>query len=257
MFSLYSHAEVVLKAFRFGNILVLVLFIVLTAFAATQISKIKIDSSTEVFIPDRHEIKKINKDIENEFGSLDSIMLGIQTEYGSVTDKPVLDLISEITSRIEKDKRASQVMSLTNMDYIRGLDNGIQVVPLYDSSDSEATKKLNDRLLDWKDVYFGTFLSENRKLAAIIVQPVKNSDEAAVKGLYRNIKSIASEYEDGNLSFHVAGFAVVKDELNRSLVKDVYWLIPAAAGLILLMLFISFRRWEAVVFPIICLLNLF
>ncbi|MBN1648349.1 MAG: MMPL family transporter [Spirochaetales bacterium] len=243
-----------MKAFRFTNVLIFAIFTVLTVLAALQIPKIRIDSSTEVFIPDRHEIKQINEAMEEEFGSLDSLLLGVQTEFGEVTDPEILAIIDSITAKLKKEPLAGTVLSLTNMDYIRGTDEGIEVVPLYDSASMDIENDMKARLLDWQEAYFGTFISDDRKLAAIIIQPVENADEIEVRQLYRQISEMVADYTTDTLSFHMAGMIIIKDELNRSIIADIYWLIPLAAFLILLILFFSFKRWEAVVFPIICLL---
>ncbi len=232
------------------DIFILLIFIGITILAVFQIPKIHVDSSTDIFIPQDHEITKIDKEIEKEFGTMDSIIMGIQVNFGTVLEPEVLTVIDEITKSLEESDDIKKVMSITNMDYIIGTDEGMEVISVLDDLTYSSIEELKKRLIDWKDVYEGTFISSDSRLCAIIIQPVAGSSEEISNKIYNQIKELSAEYKSANLTFPVAGIPVITAEISRSIMSDLYWLIPVAAGLILGILLISFRKWEGVVFPI-------
>jgi len=153
--------------------LILLFLLLVTAAAIIQIPKIKVDGSSDIFIPEDHIVTTINNRIEEEFGSTDSIILGIQVNFGSVLEPEVLNLINTLTIELEALSEVDSVMSLTNTDYIKSSADGMEVVPLLEELSSEGINLLKERLTDWQDVYIGNFISEDNKLAVIILQPEK------------------------------------------------------------------------------------
>lgn len=236
------------------DLIILCLFVALTALAALQIRNIRVDSSVEVFIPKNHEISRINSSIEGEFGSLDSIMVGVQVNFGSVLDPEILELIDRMTVILEEDPGVEKVISLTNIDYIVSAEDGMKVVPLLEDMSAGSIETLKERLVDWKDAYIGTIISSNYKLAVLLVQPVAGLSDDEVRGIYEGILDLTGAYRNANVTFPVAGLPVVKREINRSVMSDIRFLIPIVAALILGVLFISFRRIEGVLFPLLSLL---
>jgi predicted RND superfamily exporter protein len=223
----------------------------ITILAAFQIPKIHVDSSTEIFIPQDHEISKIDREIEEEFGAMDSIIMGVKVNFGTVLEPEVLSIIDLITKALENSDNIKSVMSITNMDYLNGTTEGMEVIPILEDMSPGSIKEFKKRLVDWNDVYEGTFISADSNLCAIIVQPISGYNELTNKAVYEQIKELAAEYESSNLSFPIAGLPVVTEEISRSIMSDLYWLIPAAAGLILGILFLSFRKLEGVLFPLL------
>jgi uncharacterized protein len=234
--------------------LILSAFIALSTFAIFQFGKIRVDGSTDAFIPKNHEISQINERIENEFGSMDSIILGIGINFGTVLEPDVLRLISDLTAVIESDPDVERAISLTNADYIESTPQGMSVVPLLEDFSAASVSLLKRRLVDWKDAYLGTIVSKNYKLGVIIVQPVAGSTNDALMRIYGRIRALTPKYESANISFQVAGLPVVKGEINESVTTDIAFLIPIAAVLILGVMFISFRRLEGVLYPLVSLL---
>ena len=222
-----------------------------TIIAAFQIPKIHVDSSTDIFIPQNHEITLIDKEIEKEFGGMDSIILGVQVNFGTVLEPEVLTVIDEITRSLEDSDKIKTVMSITNMDYIIGTEEGMEVIPILDDISPGSIKEFKKRLVDWKDVYEGTFISKDLGLSAIIIQPVSEASDEVNKEIYEHILKLTEEYKSANLFFPVAGLPLIKEEISRSIMSDLTWLIPVAALLILGILYLSFKRLEGVLFPLI------
>lgn len=235
------------------DILILVIFSLLTILAAFQIPKIHVDSSTDIFIPQDHEITKIENEIEKEFGTMDSIIMGVRVQFGTVLEPEVLAVISKITEELESSDNIKKVMSITNMDYIIGTDEGFEVIPILDDLSDDSIREFKKRLIDWSDIYESTFLSKDTRLCAIIIQPVSGATDLTNKAIYEQILDLKEEYKGVNITFPIAGLPLIKEEISKSIMSDLVWLIPVAALLILGILFLSFRKLEGVLFPLISL----
>jgi len=233
--------------------LILLFLLLVTAAAIIQIPKIKVDGSSDIFIPEDHIVTTINNRIEEEFGSMDSIILGIQVNFGSVLEPEVLNLINTLTIELEALSEVDSVMSLTNTDYIKSSADGMEVVPLLEELSSEGINLLKERLTDWQDVYIGNFISEDNKLAVIILQPEKGGGDHENQIIYEHIKNLTYQYHSANITFPVAGMPIIKEEISNSILSDLSYLIPVVVFLILVILFISFRRWEGVLYPLLSL----
>jgi uncharacterized protein len=218
-----------------------------------EIPGIYVDSSTDIFIPKNHEITVIDKAIEKEFGPMDSIIMGVKVNFGTVLEPEVLAVISEITKELEASSKIKTVMSITNMDYITGTSEGMEVIPILEDLNDNSIGEFKKRLVDWTDIYEGTFISSDSRLCAIIIQPISAADDADNKDIYNQIQGLTEKYKSLNISFPVAGLPLIKEEISRSIMSDLAWLIPVAAFLILGILFLSFKKLEGVLFPLLSL----
>ena len=233
--------------------IVLCVLVLISAAAIIQIPKITVDGSSDIFIPENHQVTMINNHIEEAFGSMDSIILGVQVNLGSILEPEILTLISHLTSELEKLEEVDQVISLTNADYIKSSAEGMEVVPLMEETSSEGIAVLKERLIDWADMYIGNFISEDNSLGVIIIQVQSGGGDKANQIIYQHIKSLVKEYQSANISFPVAGLPVLKEEISQSILSDMLYLIPLVLILIVAILFLSFRRWEGLCYPLFSL----
>ncbi len=235
------------------DIAVLSIIIIVTVLASIQIPKIRINSSTDVFIPKEHEISKINDRITEEFGAVDSILLGVHVNFGTVLEPEVLTLIDTLTERLESNSYVKRVISLTNADFIESYPEGMEVVPLIGDFSRESLRLLNKRIVESEDLYLGTLISRDTKMGVIVIQPEPGLSELENRALYDGIRMITDGYKNSNISFPIVGYPVVNREIELSVSADITYLIPLVAVLILIILFFSFRRIEGVVLPLLAL----
>ncbi len=182
------------------------------------------------------------------------MIMGIEVRFGSVFDPEVIDLVDRITRELEAHPGVERVVSLTNLDYIRGSEFGLEVVPVLEDTSPQGLEDFRKRIADWKDVYVGTCISRDETFTVIIVQPDEGSNDERSEEIYRVMEQLVQANVSPDLNFVLAGLPIIKSEINRSVLSDIFWLIPIAALIILAILWGAFRRWEGVVFPLLCLL---
>ena len=233
---------------------ILLLTILLTVGSLSLIGNLHIDSSTEAFMPADAQVVQLNKTIETEFGTLDAIIVGVMVKYGTILEPTALQTISMLTDRLADIEGVQRVTSLAQVDHISSGSEGLEVVPLLQGTDASEIAALTARLNAWSDVYVGTFISADKRLATVVVQPqIGLSPEANVRVL-ADIRSIIASVDQKDLTIALVGLPVVKSEINRSLAADMVVLIPIVAFIILLVLLLAFRNIAGVLIPLVSLI---
>lgn len=236
------------------DILILLLSVLLAAASLTTIRFLHVDSSTDAFIPKQDPVIKINEELEEEFGSLDAIIVGITSNESTILNSSSMHLIENLTTEIENLHQVAKVVSLTNSDHMsRGVD-GFEVVSLYEGYDEHSLALLSERIDEWSEVYEGQLISSNHKMAAIIVQPESGSTQVQLDALLDDIKDVLAQFDSSETTFSLIGLPSVKQQINRSLLQDVAILAPIAGLLILFVLLFSFRRLAGIILPLAGLL---
>ena len=226
-----------------------IIALVIAIISISMISKLTIDSSTEAFIPSQSEVVKVNEKIEEEFGSLDAIVLGVSNNKDSIINTESLLLIDSLTKEIETFEGVHSVISITNLDHIEGDDFGMKVVPLY----SGDLNRMNDKLSSWKEIYENSLISEDYTMASIVVTMEKDLAVNTQNKLLNSIKSLTTKSTSNGETFIIIGLPVVKQQINESLVSDLIILAPIVGFLIIIVLLLSFRKLSGVILPLITL----
>lgn len=236
------------------DIIVLLCILAAAALSITSIGTIHIDSSTDAFMPQQSSVVKINDEIERRFGSTDAIVIGVSVNEGSNVLQPqYIEIIKALTDDFAAADSVGRVVSITNADHIIPGPDGMEVVPLFDNREEEPIENLIEKLEQWPQVYDGNLISSDRSMAAVIVQPVAGSHADDIEALLNHIRSTLKAYEDKPVRISIVGLPVVKNEINRSLVSDLSVLVPIVAFIIITVLFLSFRRLNGVIFPLVSL----
>lgn len=235
------------------DVLIIFFIFIITIVSLLQIKNIKIDSSAEVFVPKKNPIKIINEEISDEFGISETMIFGIETTYDSILEPENLEMIREITKKLEKLPGIKKVISLANIDYIESSPEGMVVTPLLDEEEIDYSE-FRQRLFNWHEMYYDTVVSEDHTLSAFVIQTDKSSTEEQRSYIYEYMQETAKEYENNNITFSYAGQPVLKKEISRSIFQDLKILIPLVALVIVFVLIVSFKKFEGVVFPLISLI---
>ncbi len=245
----------ILKSGKTRDILIIVAVSAVTLLALIPMRNLTVDGSIKAFMPQGEKVNIINDFIEDEFGSIDPILVSMEVKDETIISEEYLLVLKEITSRLEALPLVLEVISAVNIDYIESSKAGISIVPLMsDSENSMDVRKIKERILSWKDIYIGTIISADSKLAQIIIRYEENilPDEKNI--LFNQIKSLVYEYENSRWDLSIAGRAVMEEEIRNYVIKDLLIILPLVAILVLMVLFVSFRRWEGVILPFIPLI---
>ncbi|MGH0054416.1 MAG: hypothetical protein ACQ5SW_13580, partial [Sphaerochaetaceae bacterium] len=79
---------------------IIMLALLVSGICLSSVGRLHIDSSTDAFIPKDHQVVETNEQIEERFGSLDSVVVSLYAPH-SILTKPYLELLASLTKQIE------------------------------------------------------------------------------------------------------------------------------------------------------------
>ncbi|MDD3903360.1 MAG: MMPL family transporter [Sphaerochaeta sp.] len=224
--------------------------LLVTILSLLQIGKLRIDSSTDAFIPERSKVVQTNHEIEAAFGSLDMIVLSLSTDEPSILTTSNLSILETLTNSIAAMDGVAFVSSLTNTEHLGSSAEGLLVEKLYEGTGEDALLHLETRLEEWPEIYIGNLISEDDTMASIIIEASLDAD---LEQLLFEIQTLVASYTSNHIQFSLIGLPVVTQAIEDSLLQDLAILIPIVGFLIILLLYLSFGRFIPVVLALTCL----
>ncbi|QEN05966.1 RND family transporter [Thiospirochaeta perfilievii] len=234
--------------------IVISVILLITAFLGYQIKDLVIDNDVNNFFPKDNPVYVRTKAIDDIYGSQVVMDIAITSKQKTILTKETIEVIKNITRDIENLKYVDDVTSLTNSDFPEGSDLGMTVESLVTDDFTGSTKELltlKHKLLDWPDMYRRVLYSDDFKSTQIITSIDHKIESDSLGILYNQILDICEKYKDDNLEFAVAGNPVVNEVAKTYMYTDLAILIPFVVLVILFSLFISFKKIEGTILPLI------
>jgi len=254
------------KFFRHPWIIVLAIGTI-TIFFAFQLPRAELENNNIRFVPENDEARQINRYIDETFGSSFFILLGLERKYGDVFDAAFLNRIREFNRKMEDLDIAGNVNSIVSSDYIyaegssplSGDEGSIVVRKLVDddfSGTMEEIASLKERLLSW-DIYRRALVSDDFSSTQILIPLNITTEQASspeIMDSFMEIRRVAKETFKGYAEVYVSGLPMIMVGINEAMRADLKTMIPLVTLVVLLILFFSFRRFTAVILPLITVL---
>ncbi|MDR3167681.1 MAG: MMPL family transporter [Treponema sp.] len=246
------------KFFKYPLLIVGIIGII-TVFFALQIPRAQLDNNNLRFVPEQDEARRVSAYIDDTFGSSLFVLVGLERKYGTVFDGEFLDRVRRYTERIETMEIVGAVNSMVTSDYITGSGDTILVEPLIPADftgTGEEITELKRRLLSW-DMYRRSLVSDDFSSTQILI-PLEIAGEDAGQpeaiDSFVHIRDIAREMFEGLAEVYVTGLPVISAAINEAVNADLLLLVPLVIVVVLAVLFFSFRRFTAVVLPLLTVL---
>ena len=225
---------------------VITVVILLTVFFYFGLAKITIVTDPKTMLPEGDPVVAAFDEVDETFGGAEFAM--VMLNMGEVFTTNSLHEIDRLTLSLERVKGVSSVWSITNMEEIRGVEGGIEVVELIEeipTSEAELQKLKNRVLSD--DDYAGQIVSRNGKIALVLIQLLPNVDR---DNLIHDIKEIVQKLGLDEKAY-LTGEPVMGPEIDKMVRVDMSRLLPIAILVMIAILFFSFRNIRGVVLPIL------
>ncbi|MFP4067395.1 MAG: efflux RND transporter permease subunit [Spirochaetaceae bacterium] len=233
--------------------LIVAAILAITAFFAVQIPELEINNNIKIFIPEDNPTRVAYERLKDDFGSQEQVDIAVTTHTETALRPEILQVIADITHRLEELDTVEDVQSATNADFIESTGEGMRAAELLE--DDEATEEsvglLRRRILSWPEPYDGAVVSTDLESLQIVVDLVEDAETDEREAFYADARAILSEYEDTGLRFYMAGDPVITVLLKNYMLGDLLYLIPMVTIVVLLALYLSFRKLSGVILPII------
>lgn len=244
-----------MKTFFKFPVLIIIIISVITILFVIPIPTLQIDNDTTRFLPESNPDRQEYLKIENQYGGNMMMAVSIKFKDGYVYSNENLLFIQKLTEEFESMSTLDKVTSIINVDYIIGTESGIETTKLIEKipENEYEENSIKERLLSW-DLYKGNLFSEDFKSTLIALKlklgvKNKNAEES-----YKKVKSILEKYKSDKYELYIAGLPAVLVIIADSMRKDLVKLIPFVVIILILTLFLSFRRLGGIVLPTITVL---
>ena len=238
--------------------LIVFICIAITAALAVPLATVSIENTVRRYMPPKSDSYTRLIGTEDQFGSMISIGISLETDGESILSPEYIDVIRQITDQIDSLEGIKSINSITKIDYVYSLDGGLAAGQLVDD-DYAGTKAdiqaIKQKIIDWQDMYNRVIVNNNFQSAQIAatVDPEFGSTEQIA--LLHKIEDIAYKAIDGhNLEVRFYGDPVLSDNASDYMIHDLMTLIPLVALVVLLSLYFSFHTFSGTMLPLISVL---
>ena len=212
-------------------------------------SRVRIDPSLEALLPRHSDALDLYQRTRARFGSDDVLLIAWLAD--DLFSPQRLAALKRLTQRLERMPGVEHVDSLASALNIRIKDDAtdinkfLRVLP----ADQAAADALRVEALA-NPLFVGRLVSKDGRGALLAVQYDQALDPDALAALLAGIGR-ASQEEAGTVQQFLTGPLVVRMEISRLLLRDLYRVMPLAIALTLLMAAVSFRSVRGVLLPLV------
>ena len=233
---------------------------IITIPLAMNIRYLTRDAGVSALVPEGHPESVYSERVEEIFGAADQIVIGVNSKNGIFT-RDVILLIHELTLFLEDLDEIDEedVVSLTNIDDMRGENESLLVEPLFeeDSFDNltpEIIESAKEKISS-NPLYRGKLISTDEKSAVVLagVSSEVSFKEERVSALKEKVLNKLSElqvkYPDVTLDF--SGTAMLKAFISEYMQSDLRRLFPLAILVVALLILFILRSFFGMLMPVL------
>jgi len=210
--------------------------IIASLLLATGIPKVTINDNLKDMLPEHMESRKVLDELTDTFGGSDFVMVIIGNDTGTIFNAPTLEKIKRISENMEAVPGIEEVRDITNLKKIEGREWGLEVFPFMEdvpTTQDEILKLEEDVFSD--DTYVGSFVSEDRKYAAVLGFLEVDADEQMV---YQDVLTIINT-EQGPEDIYITGIPAMRSIVARNIKGDMKKLLPFVIVVLALILYLA------------------
>ncbi len=233
-------ADLIIK-FRW---LIIVGFIGITMFFASQIPKAKLNPDMMTYMPEDMPSRINKQKIEDLFGGTEMLMVLIKTD--DVLKPETLKRVKKLSKQVKRVKGVNKVLSLFGLKYIRSEDGAMVVDPAVKRlpKTKEQRERLRDEIRD-NDIVYGNVVSEDFTVTAVIAMVEPGASDEYLLGEVQKI--IAKN--PGEEEVVIGGTPYSRFSTGMSTKKDLERLLPVALLIMLIFLYFCFKQLRGVLLP--------
>jgi len=217
--------------------------------------RLEIDPSTEHLLPVGDPATDAYRRAVRDFGDDQVYVVAMEVEDGDVFRARHLEALRRVgrgVSRLDGVREVKSLVDVTSFRYEPARD-WIEVRPFIEDvpTDPEALARLRERALR-DPLYRRNLVSADGSAAALDVTFRRMSDrELIASGLDDAIRALVEEEAREGRRFHISGRPHIKSRMYATMVRDLSVLVPAALGVVAVVLFAIAGSLRAALLPLV------
>ncbi len=243
------------------------LILLITPFWGYNLKNIGFNNDAIGMMPDDHPVRVAERNIKEDFGVAEMIMIGIETDNIFKTD--LLKKIKTVSKQIKKIKIESDpfvdpetgemrtknkrgvanVISLSTMNDIKGTEFGMEVSKLMKKvpQNNEEMTALKEKVFSW-DFYVNNLISKDSTATLIGIEYKRTLSVDEVLRLSESVRDTITQAEFGkDVNIYIAGEPFVTAMVSSNMIKDLTFMLPVVFGVVIIFLSIALRNISNVV----------
>lgn len=216
--------------------------------------KIESDFGVRIWFRTTDPLIQDLNELERKFGNDEKVILAVHAKNG-IFQKENIELLQKLTDELWQVPQILRVDSLVNYNYSIAKEEELYTTPLFE----EEVELTNEYILSRKslvqndNIIMNQFISKDFKTAVIFgsIIPVLDGGSPKYRKIAEEIKKLTAKFmaNNANVTFHSVGAASYNDAYREVSENDLKIMIPIDLLLMVIFLFIIFRRFEAIIIP--------
>lgn len=231
--------------------LVVSLTVLITVILGFYSTKLVINDEIINYLPEGDPDVETIRYIGDTFGGNNIGVVVVETD--DVFDNDVFRHIEDLTDAFKKVKGVSSVTSLTNVMDMRSEYGDLVVGELVEEGKtytSEELAELKEYVLS-NDLYVGNIVSENCKYAMFLITLAPDAEMRDVVEELREVREVLAKDTKGTYKYYESGAPFMGVDADDSAKADLRKFLPASVLVILLVLYVTFRKLRGTILPLI------
>ena len=226
-----------------------------TAFLASRLVSLKVDSNPDLWAPQRHAYVETTNRLEELFGGRNLTVIGVLPKQGDVYQPKVLTKIKRIQDQLELLPHAVRhnILSLAarKVKHVKGGPDGMEVRPMMETvpRTAEEIERLKAAVASMP-IYVNALVSPDGKAAAVVADFKQNEELANFIALNHDLHEIVDRERDADVDIHLGGITIIGEAADVQFTKMPIF-FGAALVIILLVQYWSFRSLQGMLLPML------
>jgi len=223
---------------------------ILTVICLFTIRDLQFDTSPSTLILGDSAEARYYEEVKRIFGNDQMLLIGIQGD--GLLQSPQLARVRELTNELEQIPGVKRVLSLTNVNDVRGVGDEVVVSPLLPADGSNADlQQLRTRIGDNPFYVKNLISSDERTLAVLVFLDEFERKESLLQGreVTRHVRAITHRILGQGRAF-ISGLPEMELQGTENMIRDLLVLTPLTLLLVILVLAASFRCLRGIVLPL-------
>ena len=239
-----------------NRVILIIGIVIITILCFLHLPDLRMEDDETTWFPKGDPILKTHDEFKQTF--VNSEFVVVAYELDNPFTQRELTYLSHLSRELEKVPYVNRITSLTDVDDIRGTEQGLEIEPLIQENHLSDEKISNiKQRIDLNPFFKGNLISYDYKTVGIVLSlNILNEDEKKFSNITKEIisairKILQKEQEKTDRTFHLGGSIITDAEASSMMEKDMQKFFPLSMLLVAVVLFLIFRNLSSIIFPLI------